>query len=86
VGHAGIIRHTRHSTGKILLLAAAIVGLVDWRAHDGWALHPLTKAAAPVGLGLPATTVWCSIACWSPFGLATRVGTSRLSTPGADRG
>jgi hypothetical protein len=33
------------------VLAAVVFGLVDWRAHDGWALHPLTQAAALVGLG-----------------------------------
>jgi hypothetical protein len=32
-------------------LAAVVFGLVDWRAHDWWALHPGTQAAALVGLG-----------------------------------
>jgi hypothetical protein len=27
-------------------LAAVVFSLVDWRAHDGWALHPVTQAAA----------------------------------------
>jgi hypothetical protein len=27
------------------VLAAVVFGLFDWRAHDGWALHPVTQAA-----------------------------------------
>jgi hypothetical protein len=33
------------------MLAAVGFGLVEWRAHDGWALHPVSQAAALVGLG-----------------------------------
>jgi hypothetical protein len=32
-------------------LATVLFGLVDWRAHDWWALQPVTQAAALGGLG-----------------------------------